>query len=234
MNASVSVFSEIRHIKLLQLCPQKYTLLGTKVMKKSEMNLIRMKITKMPSSSAFVVSDFTDITEYENAKKCLLRLEKEGFIRRIIRGIYDKPYFSKLLNEYSAPNIEEVVKAIARNYNWKTSPTGLTALNLLGLSTQVTNSYEFYSSGQYKTYKIGKITIQFKHKSSKELLDLSYKSSLVVNAIKVLGNSIDEHSIEFIRNHLSAKEKRDLLKEASGVTKWIYEIVKKICSEEEQ
>ena len=202
-------------------------------MKNSEMNLIRIKITKMISGSALVASDFTDMTEYENAKKCLLRLEKEGLIRRVIRGIYDKPYFSKILNEYAAPNIEELAKAIARNYRWKISPSGLTALNLLGLSTQVPNSYEFYSSGQYKAYKIGKITVNFKHKSSKELLGLSYKSSLVVNAIKEFGPSIDDHSLEIIKNHLSAKEKSILHKETNGVTKWIYEIIKKICIKED-
>ena len=196
----------------------------------SEMNIIRIKIEKMPIGSVFIVSDFTDIAEYENAKKCLLRLEKKGFIRRIIRGIYDKPYFSNILNEYAAPNIEEVIKAIARNYNWKICPSGLTALNLLGLSTQVTNSYEYYSSGQYKTYEIGKITIYFKHKSSKELLGLSYKSSLVVNAIKELGPNIDEQSIAKISNHLSEKEKNILLHETSGVTKWIYEVIKRICN----
>ena len=197
------------------------------------MELIKTKITYMPEGSAFVVSDFTDIAEYDNAKKCLLRLENQGFIRRVIRGIYDKPHFSALLNEYAVPNIEEVSKAIARNYNWATSPTGLTALNLLGLSTQVTNSYEFYSSGQYKTYQIGKIAIRFKHKSSKELLNLSYKSSLVVNAIKELGPSLDESSITYIREQLSREERVVLLNEASGVTKWIYEIIKKICSQEE-
>ena len=195
----------------------------------SEMNLIKNRIINMPYGSAFTISDFTDVADYENAKKCLLRLEKEGFIRRILRGIYDKPYFSKSINEYAAPNIEEVANAIARNYNWKTSPTGLTALNLLGLSTQVTNSYEFYSSGQYKSYGIGKITIYFKHKSSKELLNLSYKSSLVVNAIKQLGPSIDKQSIEIIKENLSEKEKYNLLQETSGVTKWIYEIIKTIC-----
>lgn len=204
-----------------------------KSMINSEMNLIRIKITKMPSGSVFVVSDFTDITGYENAKKCLLRLEKEGLIRRVIRGIYDKPYYSTLLNEYAAPNIEDIARAIARNYNWKTSPAGLTALNLLGLSTQVTNSYEFYSSGQYKTYQIGKITIYFKHKSSKELLDLSYKSSLVVNAIKELGPSIDSESIETIKKHLLDEEKHVLLNETNNVTKWIYEVIKKICKDYE-
>lgn len=199
----------------------------------SEMTFIKNKISKMPWGSVFVVSDFTEIANYENAKKCLLRLEKEGFIRRVIRGVYDKPYFSNELKEYAAPDIEEVAKAIARNFNWKTSPSGLTALNLLGLSTQVTNRYEFYSSGQYKSYEIGKIVIYFKHKSSKELLNLSYKSSLIVNAIKELGPNIDDRSISIIRERLSSSDRNALFKETSGVTKWIYEVIKRICKEED-
>lgn len=196
----------------------------------SQMIQIKNRIDKLPIGSVFVISDFTDIADYENAKKCLSRLEKDNAIRRVIRGIYDKPYFSKLLNEYSAPNIEEVAKAIARNYSWEITPSGSTALNLLGLSTQVINSYEYYSSGQYKTYMIGKVTIKYMHKSSKELLNLSYKTSLVVQAIKSLGTTIDNESINKIKVHLSEKEKSTIVREANGVTKWIYEIIKKICA----
>ena len=96
----------------------------------------------------------------------------------------------------------------------------------------MTNSYEYYSSGQYKTYKINKFIISFKHKSSKELLDLSYMSSLVVNAIKEIGPNIDEQSLERIKNRLSSKEKNNLIHETSGVTKWIYEVIKKLCNQE--
>ena len=215
-------------IIIVEYMSRKYTLIGTN-MEKSQMTLIRDKISSMPQGSVFVASDFTNEAEYENAKKCLLRLEREGFLRRVIRGIYDKPYFSKTLNEYSAPNIEEVAKAIARNFNWQIAPSGLTALNLLGLSTQVTNSYEYYSSGQYKSYQIDKIVIYFKHKSSKELLNLSYKSSLIIQAIKELGPDIDEQAISKIKKNLSQKEMQTLLNESSNVTKWIYEVVKTIC-----
>ena len=198
------------------------------------MALIKSRIENLPPGRAFVIADFTDVADYENAKKCLLRLEKNSFIRRIIRGIYDKPYFSKLLNEYSSPDIEETAKAIARNYNWQISPSSSTALNLLGLSTQVTNNYEYYSSGQYKTYEVGKITIKFMHKSSKELLNLSYKSSLVVQAIKALGTEIDNIMVLKMQKQLTDLEKRTLLEEASGVTKWIYEIIKRICTREDR
>ena len=198
-------------------------------MKNSVMEQIKKRIDGLPARSAFVASDFTDIADYQNAKKCLLRLEEEKFVRRVLRGVYDKPYFSGLLNELSSPDLEEISRAIARNYSWQIAPTGVTSLNLLGLSTQVVNTYEYYSSGQYKNYEVGKMEICFLHRSSKELLNLSYESALVVSAIKELGTGIGDDHIAKIKSRLSDKSKAKLLEESAHVTKWIYEVIKRIC-----
>ncbi len=198
-------------------------------MKNSVMEQIKKRIEGLPARSAFVVSDFTDIADYQNAKKCLLRLEGEERIRRVLRGVYDKPYSSSILHEFSAPDLEEIARAIARNYSWQIAPTGVTSLNLLGLSTQVVNTYEYYSSGQYKNYEVGKMEIRFLHRSSKELLNLSYESALVVSAIKELGTGIDDDHIAKIKSRLSDKSKAKLLEESARVTKWIYEVIKRIC-----
>ena len=198
-------------------------------MKNSVMEQIKNRIAALPARSAFVASDFTDIADYQNAKKCLLRLEEEKFVRRVLRGVYDKPYFSSLLNEFSSPDLEEISRAIARNYSWKIAPTGVTSLNLLGLSTQVVSSYEYYSSGQYKNYEVGKMAIRFLHRSSKELLYLSYESALVVSAIKELGIGIDDETVAKIRHRLSERSRAVLLEESAHVTKRIYEVIKRIC-----
>lgn len=198
-------------------------------MKNSVMEQINSRIDSLPARSAFVASDFTDIADYQNAKKCLLRLEEEKLVRRVLRGVYDKPYFSGLLNEFSSPDLGEISRAIARNYSWKIAPTGVTSLNLLGLSTQVVSSYEYYSSGQYKNYEVGKMTIRFLHRCSKELLYLSYESALVVSAVKELGIGIDDEAVAKIRHRLSERSRAVLLEESAHVTKWIYEVIKRIC-----
>ena len=214
--------------------PKRYIIRDKTIMKNSAMQLIKKRIGKMEYSQAFVISDFTDITDYENVKKCLFRLEKEKTIRRVIRGIYDKPSYLEEVDEYVAPYVGEVAKAIARNYNWTIAPGGLTSLNYLGLSTQVVGVYEYSSTGPSKTYRIGKLTILFKHKSPKELLNLSYKSSVVVQAVKEIGANIDEKSISRISRTLSSQDKTQLLKESRGVTKWVFEVLKKICSEKNE
>ena len=58
-------------------------------------------------------------------------MNESGTIRRIIQGIYDKPVYSELLNEYSSPKVEKVVEALARKFNWTVAPAGETALNYL-------------------------------------------------------------------------------------------------------
>ena len=93
----------------------------------SRISLITERIENAPYGSAFVVSDFTDLAEYGTAKKTVARLEKKGALRRVVRGVYDRPRFSTLLQEYAAPNPDTIAHAIARNYNWTISATGCPA-----------------------------------------------------------------------------------------------------------
>jgi len=112
------------------------------------------RIDEAEPGSACVVSDFTDVMDYGTARKNLARFAKSGIIRRVMRGVYDKPRYSEMLQEYVVPNPEEIAKAIARNYNWKIAPAGDTALNLLGLSAHVPADWEYVMSGPYKSYEI--------------------------------------------------------------------------------
>lgn len=98
---------------------------------------IQLRIHESPEGSIFVNSDFADIADTETIRRNLNRLTKVGILRRIINGIYEKPKYSKLLDEYVAADPASVAQALARSYHWTIAPCGNTALNLLGLSTQV-------------------------------------------------------------------------------------------------
>lgn len=75
-------------------------------------------------------------------------LEKRREIRRIIRGIYDYPRFSKLLHQNLSPDIDPVARALARKFRWRIRPSGATALNFLGLSTQAPARAAYLWMGQ--------------------------------------------------------------------------------------
>ena len=63
---------------------------------------IRDRIISAPDGSVFVNSDFADIADNNTIRQSISRLVREGILRRVIRGVFDKPKYSKLLGEYVA------------------------------------------------------------------------------------------------------------------------------------
>ncbi len=200
---------------------------------KSKISQITKRIDEASFGSAFVASDFTDIAEYETAKKTIARLEKKGTLRRVLRGVYDKPQFSPLLQEYAAPIPDQIAHAIARNYNWTISASGSTALNLLGLSTQVPADWAYISSGPYKKYTFGNITLSFSHRSDSQIIGMSEQTLLLIQALKAIGpNNISNADIKRIRKRISSDDCQIILSESRHTISWIYEVIKEICKQE--
>lgn len=198
--------------------------------KTTNLKLIRDRINRSDIGTVYVAVDFVDISDKTSVNAYLARLVDEGLIRRILRGVYDKPEYNDFLEEYVAPSPDKVANAIARNFGWTIVPCGDTALNLLGLSTQVPAAWVYVSDGTYKEYTYDNTTIQFKRTTNKEVSKLSYKTALTVQALKALGkDKIDDMVISRLGKLLSAEEKQTMLEEAKAATSWIYEYIKQIC-----
>ena len=196
---------------------------------------IRDRIINAPEGSVFVNSDFADIADNNTIKQSINRLIQEGVLRRVIRGVFEKPKYSKLLGEYVAADPDAVAKALARCYHWTIAPCGDTALNMLGLSTQVTAVWSYISDGPYKTYEWDKTKIEFKHRTNKEVTGLSSMTILVIQALKTLGKEhVDEKTIRVLSRRLNEDEKAALLAEGAEATDWIYTVIKEICKGERE
>jgi len=191
---------------------------------------IRERIKGSDLGTIFIPSDFSDLADYGTVKMSLSRIEKAGLIRRIIRGVYEYPEYSNLLNEYVAPSPHRVALALARNFAWTIVPYGDTALNQLGLSTQVPTEWIYVSDGPYKEYSFGKTVIRLKHTANKDISKLPYKSALMVQAIKAIGKDrLDGTYIKKIAKLMTADERAAILEDGKYMTAWVYEAVKKIC-----
>lgn len=192
---------------------------------------ISKRISEMPYGTVFIVADFSDVSTYENTRKILIRLENKGEIRRILPGIYDKPAFSEILNEYAAPDPNSVAEAIARKNNWTIAASGNTALNLLGLSTQVPAKWEYISNGPSGEYQIDHIKIRFSHRANKDLANMSRKTALVIQSLKAIGkDNLTPELTAKIAKRLSSAEAEKILNEAKPATRWVFEEVKGICN----
>lgn len=191
---------------------------------------IEERINNTYSNQVFSANDFLDIASNVTVRGTLNRLANENKIKRMINGFYYKANYNELLDDYEAVSIHELALAIARKYNWNIAPYNSTALNLLGLSTQVPSHYKYISSGRYKEYNIGDTILEFKKVSPGEIANMSIKTATVIQAIKSLGkDNITDDVILKIRKNLSIKEKEDLLRDAKSTSSWIYEVIRKIC-----
>lgn len=191
---------------------------------------ILSRIESMPKGEVFIISDFSDLADEATVRKALSRLEEDGKIHRIMRGVYENPKFNDFLGEYVKPHPDKIAKALARNYGWTIVPCGDTALNMLGLSTQVPAVWLYVSDGNYREYTCGNFVIQFKRTTNKEISKISFKTALVIQAIKALGkDKITDGVIEKIRLLITDEEKERMFVEAKYSTTWVYDVIKEIC-----
>ena len=182
---------------------------------------------------AFSANDLLRKFSRQQADNILSDLVKEGKIRRVCRGIYDYPKYSEFLKQELSPDIDQVARAFARKFNWRIEVLGDTALNMLGLSTQVVAKYVYLSDGSNRSYNILGTTLEFK-KSSLKNIGFKYKeSSLVVQALKALGKKhVTNDVITRIRERIDPKMYTKILSDTQSSTVWIYEIIKQIFKED--
>ena len=194
---------------------------------------VRERINNAKPGAVFIPSDFFDIAEAVKINMCLNRLKESGELIIIMRGIFAKPRYSTLLKKNVPPYSDDIARAIARNYGWTIIPCGDTALNILGLSTQVPAVWLYVSDGPYKKYNADGVTLQFKHTDNKnEIIEVTYKTALIIQALKALGkDGIEDSHIQHLSTKLTQEEKSIMLAESQRITAWVYEIIKRICTE---
>lgn len=199
---------------------------------KTELKNLIIKRIKENNIKAFSCYDFTDLAPYKTISKCLERLKDSKEITRIINGVYSLNLFDNELSLPVLPSIDDVVNCLVRKHKWIICPTGITALNLFGLSNQVPATYSYLSSGPYKDYLIYDIPVSLKRTMSRELFDYSYKTLLLIQCIKTIGgDNITEDEIAILRKKLNSTDKIKALEETMSIQTWIRNIIVLICKE---
>ena len=184
-------------------------------------------LKSFPKGSVFFVNDFLDYGDPESVKKALLRLKEKNILVRLAHGIYLFPKIDKELGVLF-PSTEDIAKAIARRDKTRIVLTGVQALNKLGLSSQVPMKVVYLTDGATRTVKVGKRTIRFKKTSPKNLLTQGEISSLVIQALKTIGQkNIDNETIKKIYLILKNEQQENIINDAKLSPTWIHEILKR-------
>lgn len=113
-------------------------------------------------SAVWTPQDFLDLGSRDAVDQALHRLARAGDIRRIARGLYDRPALNKLTGRPSNPDPRSVVDALARRDQARILVDGMTAANDLGLSDAVPARIVIHTDARLKPIKLGNLQIDFK------------------------------------------------------------------------
>ena len=194
-------------------------------MRHSAETVIKNRITEHGPGWCFTPMHFSDLGSDASVRKALSQLEKQKFIRRLARGLYDYPKKHDTLGVIP-PDLNEVAKAIAEKDGVLIQPAGAHAANLVGLSTQVPGRIIFLTEAASKKVKIGNQEIIFKKTTKKNMLSAGTREGLLIQALKNLGKDhIDQKARVQISKFLKDSSKEEIKKNMKFAPAWIRALV---------
>lgn len=179
----------------------------------------------MPDDSVLFRSDYPEYHS-EFVGSTLAELTENGVLFKMAQGIYVKPRKSRFGLVF--PSIEKIVQAIAMRDNAEVLPSGTTALNALGLSTQVPMNYSYLTSGSERTIKLANRQVVLKRGVPKNFCYKTRLIALLTQALRALKQeNIGDSETQIIRE-LIAKEtdKESLAKDVDAMPGWMKRIIK--------
>lgn len=183
-------------------------------------SIIIRHINESANGTLFFNNSFPEYDD-EYVGQILSDLVSEGLICRLCRGVYLKAEQTRFGIVY--PSISEIAEAIGKRDKAQVLPTGATALNLLGLSTQIPMNPIYLTSGSARIVKLGNRTITFKRAVPKNFAINGEKRKLIVQAMRYIGeqNMTEKDCMDFRNLILQYPETETLEKDLPAMPTWI-------------
>lgn len=187
---------------------------------------IKSKLIRARYGAVFFVSTFPQYN-VEYVTKLLAQFEKEGVITRIAKGIYVKVKKTRFGVVY--PSAYELVTEIAKRDKAIVFPTGETAANRLGFSTQVPMNVCFITSGTPRKLKLGNRTVTLKHGVPR---NFAYKGKLMPELVQALRSIGEANMTEAVENRIAqllseTQETETMEHDLLLAPVWVRQIVKR-------
>lgn len=186
---------------------------------------LRKRIEAMSEDSVLFRSDFPEYHS-EFVGETLAELTNEGALVKLAQGIYAKPRMSRF--GAVLPSVEKIVQAIAVRDNAGVLPSGMTALNALGLSTQVPMNYTYLTTGSERTIKLTDRQVVLKRGVPKNFCYETRLIALLVQALRTLKQeNVGSEELQTIRTLIANEpDKETLSKDVDKMPAWMKRIIK--------
>lgn len=185
-------------------------------------------------------ADFADLGGRAAIDKTLQRLAAAGELRRIDRGLYDRPRKNSLTGRPAVPDYRAVIRAVTRRDQARAVVDGMTAANDLGLTTAVPARIEVLVDARLKPIKLGNQEIHFKFAAPSRLYWADRPAMRVVQALywmqDMLSHDDERHRVGDVLRRLFADPKHgkairdDLRAGLSALPIWMQEFLRDLVT----
>lgn len=162
------------------------------------------RIGQAAPTAVWTPTDFLDLAGRDAVDKTMQRLVKTGQLRRIDRGLYDKPHFNSLTMQDSPPDPKAVIDAVVRRDHIRVLIDGMTAANDLGLTNAIPAKIIVHSEARPKSITLGNLSITFKQTAASKLYWAGRPAMRIVQALHWLRDTMPGTDNDGWRSRLTA------------------------------
>jgi hypothetical protein len=205
-------------------------------------DLIISRIKGGPQNSVWTAADFLDLGSRDAVDKALQRLIASNEIRRIDRGLYDRPGDNPLTKRSNPPDPRRVIDAVARRDQIRILVDGITAANDLGLTNAVPAKIVVHTDARLRPIKLGNLTISFKPTAPSKLFWAGRPAMRTVQALHwlrdVLGDPEENRRVtntlrRLFENGEAGRNISDDLREGlSSLPSWMQDFLRPLLGNE--
>lgn len=153
-------------------------------------NDLLARLAKGAPTTVWTPADFLDLGGREAVDKALQRLVASGDLRRIDRGLYDRPASNRLTGRPNPPDPRAVIDAVARRDQIRVLVDGLTAANDLGLTDAVPARIVVHADARLKPIRLGALEITFQPTAASKLYWAGRPAMRLVQALHWLKDMV--------------------------------------------
>ena len=151
---------------------------------------IAEQIDTVGPGQVWVPADFAQLGNRDAIDKTLQRMVQAGALRRIDRGLYDRPLLNRLTKRNAAADYRAVTEAIARRDHLRLLVDGMTAANDLGLTDAVPARVTIHTDARRRAIHLDNLTINFKRTAPSRLYWAGRPAMRVVQALYWLKDTL--------------------------------------------
>lgn len=185
------------------------------------------EVATLPEATPICAKALLHLGKRAAVDQALSRLARRGQLPRVGRGLYLRPIETRFGTR--APSVETVLEALKTEGGEMIAPSGASAANKLGFTTQVPIRTVYLTSGRSRRLQFGAQTVELKRAPRWQLM-LPGHAGDVIRAFAWLGNERASELTSQLRRTLSSQTVQTLSRVRPQMPMWIAEEVSSLVA----